>query len=213
MLQSPDFGSGATQILVRLFWRVLSLGSTSGDWLLCFHLCWRGQRNIPVGPVATNQAVCLPMPAQLRFSKPSVEDMVVTRGRGRNGSHCCCKENQNSSVTSAVQSPARISLSHVSPNCWLKTFNLLDIQNTALAHHLYESLEKGHWLQKQFLEPTAAAHEEVSSPFPGKTVEPESHCNHEPLHLSLPQQRKHFLQPLTSEALMEMSFKFWQKLI
>ncbi len=117
-------------------------------------------------------------------------------------SHFCC-----------TQPPARISLSHVSPSFWLKTFNLLDTQNTALAHHIYESLETGHWLQKQFLEPTAAAHEEVSSPFQGKTAEPESHCNHEPLHLSLPQQREHFLQSVTSEALMEMSFKFWKKLI
>lgn len=117
-------------------------------------------------------------------------------------SHLCC-----------VQSPATISPSHVSPSFWLKTFNLLDIQNTALAHHLYESLEKGHWLQKQSLEPTAAADEEVSSPFPGKTVEPERNCTHDPLHLSLPQQRKHFLQSVTSEALMEMSFKFWKEII
>ena len=115
-------------------------------------------------------------------------------------SHCCC-----------TQSPASISLSHVSPNCWLKTFNLLDIQNTALAHHLYESLEKGNWLPKQFPERTATAHEEVSSPFPGKAGEPESNCNHDPLHLCLPQQRKHFLQSVTSEALMEMPFKVWKK--
>ena len=110
-----------------------------------------------------------------------------------------------------TQSPATISLSHVSPSFRLKTFNLLDIQNTALAHHLSESLEKEHWLQKQFLERTATAHEEVPSPFPGKTGEPESNCNHDPLHLSLPQQRKYFLQSVTSEALMEMPFNVWKK--
>lgn len=103
MLQLLNLGAGATEVFIRLHQSSLSLGSAAEDWLLCFQLGWGGHRSIPIGPVATDQAVCLPVPAYLHFSTTLVEDMVVTRCRRGNGSHSCCKEN-NSSVASAVHS-------------------------------------------------------------------------------------------------------------